>query len=647
MRKFAFGALALVFVVSISGLAAAQIDIDDVQYYDPGTGDPASPYDGQVITVEGRIFVVNNTYNGGTHYILGDDGNGINFYQPAAPALDYGDRVQVTGTISTFGGEVNFYEPSVAYMSTETEPTPVVMTVDEVLNGLDPGNDEDGYENVGKFVDVSGIVTEVNSGNFYLRNEGATDTIQVYIDETTLINLGAVAVDDAYRILSPVVVYNGEIELKPRKQGDLIEGSGPVIDDIELDDWSPTADQGFTVSATITDDGTVTGAMLYYRDDNGDSTGAFTPVVMAQNVDTWSGLVPATHNERQVDFYIEATDNDVNVTLNPGDAPLGWREVAIGLTSIYDVQYADPSQELQGSSYYGKTVNIHGVVTVGTGDAGAASKFIMQDAEETFSGILVYESSSGNFVLAGDEVEVGGYIDEYYGLTEMAPHNAMAIEIISFENDLPEPAVVHCGILNDDTLEDGDDVFGEAYESVWVRTYGSAVVDTVGADQYNTFMISDAPGDTLVVDAIIDLFYVAQMGDGVSVLGFMDYPYGAYELVPLRDEDINFVSITGAEDDVPQITAAGGFSRIAPNPFNPKTEIRFVLTRDNLAQLNIYNIRGEMVRSLPNDRLESGEHIMHWDGHDFAGQKVSSGTYFARLRIGSEVMQVRKLMLVK
>ena len=41
---------------------------------------------------------------------------------------------------------------------------------------------------------------------------------------------------------------------------------------------------------------------------------------------------------------------------------------------------------------------------------------------------------------------------------------------------------------------------------------------------------------------------------------------------------------------------AGGFAAIAPNPFNPKTTIEFVLTRPNLAQLNVYNIRGELVK---------------------------------------------------
>ncbi len=650
MKKLAYGALALVLMMSFAGVTAAQT-IDDIQLYDVD-GTPISTYIGTQVSVEGRIYVVNNTYNGGTHYILDDTGQGINFYLPSAPPLDYGDRVQVTGYVDAFGGELGitsaggtYPDPVVAFLGAEAEPTPEVMTVDEVLNGVDS---EIGYENIGKFVDVTGIVTSKSgNSNFYIRNDGATDTIQVYIDSTTLINLGAVDVGDTYRVLSPVVTYNGEIELKPRKQGDLIEGSGPVIDDIELDDWSPVYNEAVTVSATITDDVMVTGATLFYRDDNGDSTGVFLSVPMSNaGGDIWAGTIPSPHTERQVDYYISATDG-TDVTVNPGDAPLGWREFAIGFTSIYDVQYADPSQPLQGSDYYQRTVNLDAIVTVGTGDAGSNSRFLMQDAAGAFSGILVYEGSSSIFVLAGDGVEVGGYIDDYYGLTEMVPHTAAAVEIVSFSNDLFEAAPCAVGVLNDDTLDDGDDVYGEAYESVWVTTFCSTVTDTTGYDPYYTFLISDSPGDTLIVDASVDLVYPASPGDNLRVYGFMNYDYGNFELVPLQDSNLILDCSTAIGDELPQLESAGGFTRVAPNPFNPKTEIRFVLTRDMLTQLNIYNIRGELVRNLASELLESGEHIRYWDGRDLNGQRVSSGTYFARLRLGTEVLQMQKLMLLK
>jgi flagellar hook assembly protein FlgD len=64
-------------------------------------------------------------------------------------------------------------------------------------------------------------------------------------------------------------------------------------------------------------------------------------------------------------------------------------------------------------------------------------------------------------------------------------------------------------------------------------------------------------------------------------------------------------------------------------------------------QLNIYNIRGEKVRTVVNDLLPANEYSLVWDGTDDAGRSVASGAYFARLRLGAEVTQVRQMTLVK
>ena len=113
----------------------------------------------------------------------------------------------------------------------------------------------------------------------------------------------------------------------------------------------------------------------------------------------------------------------------------------------------------------------------------------------------------------------------------------------------------------------------------------------------------------------------------------------------MSDEFI--VASAASAVDVPTIEKAGGFKAIAPNPFNPAAQIKFVVNRDNLVQLNVYDIRGQKVRTLVQDRLPANEYTFVFDGKDDAGQTLASGTYFARLRIGSEVMQVRKMSLVK
>ncbi len=635
MKRMIYGAVALMLV--LSGAAYAQItDMNDVQLYDAVTGDPISPYDGQVVTVQGTLYVENGTYNGGTHYIQ-DATGGMNFYLTGAPAYVYGDVIQVTGEVSTYGGEINIYMPSSYTFIEHVDPIdPVTATIGELLSD---------YEWVGNYVYAEGEVSSVDGNSKFYMFDG-TDTIQVYIDDTTGINLGAVAVGDIYGVSSPCVVYNGEIELKPRVQGDLVEDpsgdTAPVISNVAPLSWVGEAADPIIVEASIVDDIAVTSAMLYYRDDAGDSTGAFIPVAMSNvSGDSWQGTIPGGMTGRQVDFYVEASDVGQTV-VSPGDAPAGWYETAVGFTSIYDCQYADPDLEYQGSSLRDKVVSIRGIVTAGTGDVGANSKFNLQDGTGAFTGILVYEGSASNYVLPGDQVAIGGYIDEYYGLTEMIPHNGGAVYIESFGNDLPEPAIVDTRVLADNSLEDGNGILGEAYESVWIKTASSTVLDTLG---YGEWIISDtgARADSVVVDPIITLSYEPIIGDQVTVEGYMNYSYGDYVIVPISDAGI--VTGESAVNEIPM--PAGGFRGIAPNPFNPMTEISFVMNHDNIAQLNVYNMRGEFIKSLVNGPLATGDYVMQWDGTNHDGQSVSSGTYFARLRIGTEVLQVRKMSLVK
>ena len=83
-----------------------------------------------------------------------------------------------------------------------------------------------------------------------------------------------------------------------------------------------------------------------------------------------------------------------------------------------------------------------------------------------------------------------------------------------------------------------------------------------------------------------------------------------------------------------------------PNPFNPSTTITFDLPRAADITLSIYNLRGQLVRTLHAGPLTAGTHRVVWDGTDSRGAKVASGLYVYRLHTGEQVLS-RKLMLMK
>ncbi len=84
-----------------------------------------------------------------------------------------------------------------------------------------------------------------------------------------------------------------------------------------------------------------------------------------------------------------------------------------------------------------------------------------------------------------------------------------------------------------------------------------------------------------------------------------------------------------------------------PNPFNPETTISFALGQNENVSLNVYNVRGQLIRTLvDDDYLERGNHSFVWNGTDNNGNHTGSGVYFYKLE-SEEQVQVRKMLLLK
>ena len=83
-----------------------------------------------------------------------------------------------------------------------------------------------------------------------------------------------------------------------------------------------------------------------------------------------------------------------------------------------------------------------------------------------------------------------------------------------------------------------------------------------------------------------------------------------------------------------------------PNPFNPSTTLEFTLPEAARVDLDVYDVSGRRVRTLFSGPARPGTVAVRWDGLDGKGRAVASGTYFARLRVGTDV-QVRSMTLVR
>lgn len=83
-----------------------------------------------------------------------------------------------------------------------------------------------------------------------------------------------------------------------------------------------------------------------------------------------------------------------------------------------------------------------------------------------------------------------------------------------------------------------------------------------------------------------------------------------------------------------------------PNPFNPITWINFALPRAMDATVNVFNSRGQLIRTLSSGMMSAGFHQLSWDGRNNSGTKVTSGVYFYQLKT-ENFTQVKKMILAK
>jgi len=91
-----------------------------------------------------------------------------------------------------------------------------------------------------------------------------------------------------------------------------------------------------------------------------------------------------------------------------------------------------------------------------------------------------------------------------------------------------------------------------------------------------------------------------------------------------------------------------GLKQNYPNPFNSTTAISYQLSevRPHHTTLRIYNILGEEVIILVDEKQKMGSHQTTWNGRDRNGKEVVSGIYLCRLRAGGYV-ETRKLVLLR
>lgn len=122
--------------------------------------------------------------------------------------------------------------------------------------------------------------------------------------------------------------------------------------------------------------------------------------------------------------------------------------------------------------------------------------------------------------------------------------------------------------------------------------------------------------------------------------------YVAY-MEPLSNIRIsNKVSGVAGKPENNSYKATLSLSPNSPNPFSRYTSIRYQLPISGHVDLTIYNIAGQLVRTLVNEEKGAGNHNAIWDGYDKNNRKAAQGTYFCKLESSCDQL-IQKIVLIK
>jgi hypothetical protein len=223
-------------------------------------------------------------------------------------------------------------------------------------------------------------------------------------------------------------------------------------------------------------------------------------------------------------------------------------------------------------------------------------------------------------------------------ITVSDPSNAFDTKTVGLDIIPVNDAPYFTEDLDVDSIKVDSTVTGNIWELVEdVETPDDQLIITFAPSSSNlTVQYNDQTGDVALIPASgftgnVDLVITVSDGDlstSDTLLVVVYLPVGIAD---------------GIESGLP---TAFDITQNYPNPFNPNTRVQFQLPNAADVRLTIYNVLGQRVRTLVNQRYEAGFHEVQWDGLSDVGAQSASGLYLYRFEAGGTV-KILKMTLMK
>ena len=165
----------------------------------------------------------------------------------------------------------------------------------------------------------------------------------------------------------------------------------------------------------------------------------------------------------------------------------------------------------------------------------------------------------------------------------------------------------------------------------------------------------DGYGVWALVVSFIGYYGFLRFGISSGVMRYVPYYSGrsqlreANEIIVAGNLPLSYKVIKINNDVVDKNTNKQLYFELSPNypnPFNPETTIRYTVPENCRVNIDVFNLLGQKICNLVNEKKSAGNYSTIWDGRDNNGKHVTSGVYIYRIK-ANDFIDAKKMLLIR
>jgi hypothetical protein len=320
-----------------------------------------------------------------------------------------------------------------------------------------------------------------------------------------------------------------------------------------------------------------------------------------------------------------------------------------GVLTVKDVQtpaaaslplYDDRSRFAGAGTAFGTRFSVRGVATAQFG-----SLFYMQDEGGGLrSGVSVFGPIST--LVPNHKYLIAGRVQEFDFETEVVNTVYIADEGTT---GAIQPVLGNIHVIADTTTDqsgsvanpEGNNLTGEDYEGMLVQVHGHITENRTVGQSFFLTGFAEVGNDTILISNLNGALNAYDPPDSMTrmrIVGVLHYANGRFRVCPRSAADISS-DVAGVGDFATALEFAVG-----PNP-GRTARVTFALPTARIVDIGVFDLAGRRVATVAKGQFTAGRHTREWNGLDASGKRVSSGMYFYRASLGSDVRTTRAVLI--